>query len=178
MKPNLLLKHKHGAIIHAAFALLFLLTTMTLKAQTPADFSGKWEFDKSRSGPDVAEPNYDGTVILEIAQSATNISFVEIYIHPDRSDWKTSAELYNLDGKEQVRKDNSGTNRRSTRWARDKKVLTITNLDTQTEDGVSQDFSVVDSLALSDAGQTLTIDRYRKNPVTGETRAKKVYRKK
>jgi hypothetical protein len=41
-----------------------------------------------------------------------------------------------------------------------------------------QDFIVADTYSLSADGKTLTIERYRKNPVTGEAKAKKVYLKK
>jgi hypothetical protein len=151
---------------------------MNLKAQTPTNFSGKWEFDKTKSSPGFVESNYDGTVIMQIIQNSSTIKFYDTYIHPDRSDFKTSADSYTLDGKEKIEKSDIGTTKKSTKWSLDKKVLTITNFDTQPLDGVAQDFLLVDSLKLSDNKLTLTIVRYSKNPVTGETTTNKVYNKK
>jgi hypothetical protein len=157
---------------------MFLLSSIALKAQNPTNFSGKWEFDKTNSIPDQIEPNYEGTIIMEIMQDASTITFGETYIHPDRADWKTATESYKLDGKEHITKSNVGTNKNSAKWSQDKKVLTITNLDKQELKGVLQDFLVADSYSLSDDGKILTIERYRNNPVTGETNAKKIYLKK
>ena len=53
MRPNRLFKLEHIAIINASFTILFLLPAMTLKAQTPTNFSGKWEFDKAKSSPNM-----------------------------------------------------------------------------------------------------------------------------
>lgn len=163
---------------HVPFILILLLLSINIKAQSPTNFSGKWQFDKAKSIIDKLEPDYDGTIVLVVTQNPTTISFSEIYTHPDRPEWKTAADSYKLDGKEQIKKSDIGTSKSSAKWSEDKKVLTITNLDTQKLKGVLQDFLIVDTYNLSDDGKTLTIERYRKNPVTGETKAKKVYLKK
>jgi hypothetical protein len=178
MLSNQLFSQKHIAIIHVSTIFMFLLSSFALQAQTPTNFSGKWQFDKTKSTLDKVEPDYDGTIILEITQNSETITLGEIYLHPDRPEWKTATESYKLDGKEQIRKSEIVSNKNSAKWSDDKKVLTITNTDTQTLNGVLQDFLVADSYQLSDDGQTLTIERYRKNPVTGETKTKKVYFKK
>ena len=178
MRPNRFYIQGHIVINNVSLILMFLLFSMTLIAQTPRNFSGKWQFDKTKSILDKVEPNYDGTVVLEINQNSTTITFSEIYIRSGSPDWKTAADSYKLDGKEHVRKYNVGTNKNSVKWSKDKKILTITNIDTQTLDGVTQEFLVTDSYKLSDDGKTLTIERYRKNPITGEIKAKKVYLKK
>jgi hypothetical protein len=178
MKTTQLFRQDHIRMMNLSIILMLLLSSMALKAQNPTDFSGKWQFDKIKSIPDQIEPDYEGTIIMEITQDAATITFGETYIHPDRPDWKTAIESYNLDGKEQTTKSNVGSNKHSAKWSQDNKVLTITNLDKQKLKGVLQDFLVTDSYYLSDDGKTLTIERYRKNPVTGETNAKKVYLKK
>lgn len=173
MKPNYLFKQGHVLLV-----IILLISTISLKAQAPTNFSGKWQYEKAKSVVDKLEPNFDGAIILEITQNAATISFAEIYKREGSADWKTAAETYKLDGKEQVTKHDVGTNKYSASWSADKKVLTITNIDTQTLKGVLQDFIVIDTYSLSADGKTLTIERYRKNPVTGETKAKKVYSKK
>lgn len=178
MKPNRLFGQMHRVMINVSLIFMLLLTSMTSNAQTPTNFSGKWQFDKTKSTSDKVEMNYDGTIILEITQDADTISFSEIYISTGNPDWKTAVETYKLDGKEQITKHEVGTNKNSAKWSQDKKVLTITNLDTQELKGVLQDFLVADTYQLSEDGKILTIERYRKNPVTGETKAWKVYGKK
>lgn len=178
MRTKQLFRQKHIKLMELSLILIFLLNTLALKAQNPTNFSGKWQFDKLNSIPDQIEPDYDGSIIIEITQNATTISFDEIYIHPERADWKTATESYNLDGKEQITNSSVGTNKKLAKWSLDKKVLTITNLDKQKLKGVIQDFVVTDTYQLSDDGKILTIERYRNNPVTGETNAKKIYQKK
>ena len=158
--------------------LMLLISSISLKAQTPTNFSGKWQYEKAKSIVDKLEPDFDGVIILEITQNAASISFAEIYKRQGAADWKTSADTYTLDGKEKVTKSDIGTSKKTAKWSSDKKVLTITNIDTQTLNGVLQDFIVTDTYSLSTDGKTLTIERYNKNPVTGETKAKKVYSKK
>lgn len=178
MKTKQLFRQGHLITMNLPIILIFLLTTVVLNAQNPTNFSGRWQFDKLKSIPDQIEPDYEGTIIMEITQDASTITFGETFIHPDRPDWKTATETYRLDGKEQVTKSGVGTNKNSAKWSPDKKILIITNLDRQESKGVMQDFLVTDSYQLSDDGKVLTIERYRKNPVTGETNAKKIYQKK
>lgn len=165
-------------MLNASLILMLLFSGLTLRAQTPTNFAGKWEFDKSESSPGLLESTYEGTVIRQISQNSSTITFAEIWKKPGEKDFRTANEVYKLDGKEKVEKHNVGTSRQSAKWSQDKRILTIRNLDTQSLKGVLQDFLTEDSYTLSDNGRTLTIERYSKNPVTGETRTKKVYKKK
>ena len=115
---------------------------------------------------------------MRITQSASTIAFSEVYKKQGSADFKTAPDTYSLDGKEKVKKDETGISRKSTKWSQDKKVLTITNHDTPSLEGVAQDFLIVDSYKLSDDGRTLMLERYYKNPVYGEARVKKLYSKK
>jgi len=173
MKSNTFFKKGRILVV-----IMLLISPIALMAQTPTNFSGKWQYEKAKSVVDKLEPDFDGIIILEITQNAATISFAEVYKREGSADWKTAVESYKLDGKEQITKHDVGTNKYSARWSADKKVLTITNTDTQNLKGVLQDFIVIDTYSLSADGKTLTIERYRKNPVTGETKAKKVYAKK
>jgi hypothetical protein len=151
---------------------------MILKAQTQMNFSGKWEFDKVKSSPDLPDSKYDGTVIRQISQTLSTIAYHDIYIQKGSNDWATTDEIFNLDGKEQVKKDNSGTNKKSTKWSQDAKVLTLTYLVIYKEDGVTKEIVISESYKLSEDRKTLTIETYSKNLVAGETNTKSVYHKK
>jgi hypothetical protein len=165
-------------MLKPSLILSILFFASILNGQSPAKFSGTWEFDKLASSPDLIESKYDGTVIRQITQNPSTISFKDTWKKEGNPDFTTSAETYTLDGKERIKKDDIGTRKNSARWSEDKKVLTITNCDTQKLKGKLQDFLVTESYRLSENGQTVIIERYSKNPVTGETTAKKVYHKK
>ena len=178
MKSNPGFRQIHMVVIEAIFFLVFLFPATIAQSQTPSNFSGKWQFEKTKSSPDLLESTYDGTVILQIRQSSTTIVFNEIWKKAGEPDFKTATVSYTPDGKEKIVKHDIGTEKKSAKWSQDKKDLTITNLDTQKLKGVLKDFLVVDTYSLSDAGRTLTINRSTKNPVQGERTAKKVYNRK
>ena len=178
MKPNLHFTQKHIGSISVSFLFICIFSSLILKAQTPTNFSGKWEFNKTNSSPDFVESKYDGTVTRHIIQNSSVIKYNSTYIYPGRQDFSTAYESYTLDGKEKHEKYSMGTIKKSAKWTPDKKILIITYFNTQTLKGVSRDLLVVDSLKLSENKLTLTIVEYSKNPVTGETTAQKVYNKK
>lgn len=178
MRPNRIFRNGHIVAINVSLIVVLLLSSMALNTQKPANFSGSWQFDKAKSDLDKLESGYTGNVILKITQTATTIAFSEIYKQQGSQDWETAIESYNLDGKERTSTHKDiGTNKKSAKWSDDKQSLTITNIDTQSLKGVLQDFTVIDKYTLSADGKTLTIERYRKNPVTGESKAKKIYSK-
>jgi hypothetical protein len=160
------------------FTIVILMSVLTISAQKPASFTGKWEFDKSKSILNKTDITYDGTVIRQIKQTSILITFNDTYIKPGVKDFKTADESYNLDGKEKTEKSSLHITRSSAKWSIDKKVLTITNISTDNSKGIIKEYLLADSYKLSDDGLTLTIERYSKNPVTGETKSKLVYRKK
>lgn len=178
MKPNPLYKPGRPNLRNVIFLFLFLCFSMALKAQTPADFSGKWEFDKTKSSPTLLESGWEGTVVMLIAQTSTTFTYNDTWIKPGESDFKTADDSYILDGKERTTTHDVGTNKRLALWSADKKALTFINIDTQSLKGKMEDFVSSETLTLSGDGHTLTVDIIRKNPVQGETKAQKVYWKK
>jgi len=178
MKPNRLFTQKYIGIVTVSIMIMLIFSGMNVQAQTPTNFSGNWEFDKAKSDSGFVESKYDGTVTRQVIQNSSVIKYNSTYIHPGRQDFHTAFESYTLDGKEKVEKHSVGTSKKSAAWSQDKKILTITNLDVQKVKGVLQNFLVVDSLKLSEDKQILTIVGYSKNPVRGETTAKKFYSKK
>jgi hypothetical protein len=178
MRQQWLFKPGHTAGICVSLVFMFLLTSMALRAQTPTNFSGKWEFDKTKSSPGIVDSNFDGIVTRHITQNPSIITYRDIYVRKGSNDWKTADEQFRLDGKEQVKKDGTTTSRKSAQWSQDKKILTLTYRETYVEEGVSKELLVADSYKLSDDGKTLTIETYSKNQVTGETKTQGVYHKK
>jgi hypothetical protein len=158
--------------------LLVLLSSAALRAQTPTNYSGRWEFDKTKSSPGTVHANYPGTVTRHITQNASVLTYRDIYVQPGSKDWKTADESYKLDGKEQIKKDGTTTRKKSAQWSQDKKSLTLTYAETYIERGVAKELLVAESYKLSDDGKTLTIDTFSKNQVTGETKTNSVYSKK
>jgi hypothetical protein len=151
---------------------------MTLKAQSPANFSGKWGFDKTKSSAGTVESKYEGAVTRQITQNSTKIAYCDIYSRKGSSDWKTTDESFNLDGKEQIKKDRANSRKKSAKWSQDKKILTLTYMETYVEEKVSKELLIAESYKLSDDGKTLTIETFSKNQVTGETKTKSIYHKK
>jgi hypothetical protein len=168
------MKHKQ-LFSRISYVLIFLAFFCNLHAQSPVNFSGKWQYDRANSDKDRFESELDGTVFMEINQNNNTISFSETYVYPDRPQWKTSADTYKLDGKEQITKSSRGTSKKSAKWSSDKKLLTITNIDTQKIKDVMQEFIVIDTYSLSADKKKMFLERYRKNYVTGETKSKKMY---
>lgn len=178
MKLIHLFRQNNILIIKVSIIFLSIFFNMPLNAQNPVNFSGRWEYDKLTSSPTTIESKYDGTVYLQITQDSYTIRFGETWVKPGNEDFETAIDSLSMDGVERTRKSEIGTSKRSAKWSKDFKVLRINNLDTQKLKGVLQNFFVSDSYSLTDDGLILTMERYAKNPVTGETTAKKVYRKK
>jgi hypothetical protein len=173
MKTTNLFKPLSTALINHSVFLLFLLSTISTFAQTPANFTGKWQYEKAKSTPDKFERDYDGTVILEITQDPATLTLGEIYLHPERPEWKTSTVNYTLDGKEKVITRSNGTSTTSAKWSQDGKILTITSSDIQN----SKEYLMISSYSLSDDGKILTVDKFRKSEPTGEAKGRKIYSK-
>jgi hypothetical protein len=158
--------------------LLVLLSSAALRAQTPTNYSGRWEFDKTKSSPGTVHANYPGTVTRQITQNASVLTYRDVYVQSGSKDWKTADESFKLDGKEQIKKDGTTMRKKSSQWSQDKKILTLTYAEIYVDKGVTKELLVAESYKLSDDGKTLTIDTFSKNQVTGETKTNSVYSKK
>lgn len=152
---------------------------MTLNAQTPADFSGKWEFDKARSDKDdTGDASFDGTIIMEIKQNSKTVSFANTFTIPGKKPVALPPDSFQADGS--VTTDNSGSDpaKKFLKWSKDKKILTTSYVMTASVDGVPQDFITAMSYRLSDGGKTLIVEEMNKSRLNGERTVKKVYKKK
>jgi hypothetical protein len=167
----------HRAVI-CSYLLVAIVSSMTVHAQTPADFSGNWEFDKTASSPGSVHSKFEGAVIRKITHSASKFTYRDTYVRSGSDDWSTTDEVFNLDGKEQMKKNGANSRMKSAVWSQDKKTLTLTYKETYKEKGVMKELQQVDSYNLSDEGSKLTIETFSKNQVTGERKATSVFHKK
>jgi hypothetical protein len=179
MRPSQLYKSKQNEIITGLFISLFLLSSLTLNAQTQTNFSGRWEFDKAGSDKDeTGDASFDGKIILEIKQNSDIISFSNTFFMPGKEGITLPPESFPADGT--VTADNSGTDpaKKFIKWSQDKKILTASYVMTASIDGVAQDFLTAMTYRLSDDGKTLFVEELNKSRLNGEKTIKKVYKKK
>jgi hypothetical protein len=148
------------------------LSSSFLYAQTPANFSGKWAFDISKSDPGEGGSFLSSDIIHVITQNPASISIEETIIRQG-SDNVISTETFNLNGKETIEKGDFGITKRIAKWSQDKKILTLTTI--MTVD--SKDYRGDASYKLSADGRTLTVQNEFVNP-TGKSTVIQVFNKK
>jgi hypothetical protein len=178
MKPNHKYIRRQNEIITSFFMFMFLLFSMTLLAQGPSNFSGKWEFDKAASDKDeVGESSFNGRIIMEIKLNSDSISFTHTYFIPGKDEIKMPADSYLANGK--VSQDNSGTDpaKKFIKWSQDKNILKTNITMTASVDGVAQDFITENTYKLSENGKILIVEELSKSN-DGQRTVKKIYNKK
>jgi hypothetical protein len=164
--------------IKTLFILLIAFSSLSLFAQTPTDFSGKWEFDKARSDKsDRGDASFDGKIIMEIVQNSETFAFINTFFIPGRDAMITNPHKFLIDGT--VEPDNTGTDpaKKFLTWSQDKKTVTASYVMTATIDGVAQDFLTAWTYTLTDGGKTLVVEEVRRSILNGERIIKKIYKK-
>ena len=177
MKPIQPFSCKHNPIVKLSLISFLMFSSLTLIAQTPTDFSGKWEYDKTRSDKEPGYEYFDG-IVLEINQNSNLITFTDTYFLPGKEGVAAPPDSFLLDGR--VTTDNGGTGpaKKFVVWSEDKKILTTNSIMTDSVDGVKQDFLTAKSYKLSDDLKTLFLDEFYKSKLNGEKTIKKAYKKK
>jgi len=179
MKSKHFFGHKPNAIIKVSLISLCLLSFLTLKAQIPTDFSGRWEYDKDNSDKqNSGAETFNGTIVLEIIQNSSTISFSLTYSRPGMDDFHGEPESFLMNGKVTTYKSGTDPAKKFIKWSQDMKNLTTNMITTVTLDDVAQDFLVANTYKLSDDGETLMNEEFRKSKLNGEKTIKKVYKKK
>jgi hypothetical protein len=135
-----------------------LLASAVLGAQAPANFSGKWAFDKNTSNLGGSE-YFVG--ILKITQTATTLTIDSTVKRQGGADVMTT-DKFNLDGKEALVQNNDMTTKITAKWSEDKKSLTITTIVTLTK--TSEEYRTDDTYHVAEDGTTLTMTNVYKNP--------------
>lgn len=179
MKTNHVSVASHLAISRTALVSLFLLVcSTTLMSQTPVNFSGKWVYDKTKSTPGTNNADYPGPITREITQTASTLTYRDIYAPTGSDPFITSDVVLNLTGKEDIDKSEPNvTLTNSLKWLPGNKSFTITFMTKYIDEGKSKEILIKETYALSDNGKTLTINEYHKAEL-GETKATNVYHKK
>jgi hypothetical protein len=152
---------------------------LALKAQTPANFSGRWEFDKANSDKEErGDASFDGIIILEIRQNSDTITFSNIFFLPGKAGKTLRPDSFLTNGI--VTTDRSGIDpaKKFVKWSQDKKILTTNYVMTVTIDGAAQDFLTAKSYKLGEDGKTLVVEELKKSKLNGEKTIKKVYLRK
>ena len=172
MKRSRLLKLANY-LVHSCFLVFaMILFSSVLIAQNPANFSGKWAFDRSKSDPGKGSSFMYGDLIRNIIQNPASISIEAIVKSPGGED-VSDTQKFNLDGKETIEKTDMGTTKKIAKWSEDKKILTLTTI--MLID--SKDYRGDSTYKLSGDGLKLTIQTEFKNP-NGESTVIEVFSKK
>jgi hypothetical protein len=141
----------------SSVALAILLSSAVLGAQAPANLSGKWAFDKSKS-------NLGGSeylvLTLKITQTATMLT---IDSTQQGSGDFILTDKFNLTGKETSTKiEDYAIKKVAAKWSVDKKSLTITTIMTLAKTG--EEYRTDDTYQVAEDGKTLTLTNVFKNP--------------
>jgi hypothetical protein len=178
MRQNYPCSKRQNEIMKTLLISVLIISSIGLKAQTPANFSGRWEFDKVNSDKDeTGDASFDGKIILEINQGPDIITFAKIVFLPGKDGITLRTDSLLANGT--VTKDNTGSDpaKKFVKWSQDKKVLTVNYIMTAAIDGVAQDFITAITYKLSEDGKTLTINELNKSKLNGEETIKKIYKK-
>jgi hypothetical protein len=179
MKQNHPHRNRHTEIVKAIFISLFIISSLALKAQTPTNFSGRWEFDRANSDKDErGDASFDGTIILEIKQNSDTITFSNTFFLPGKAGKTLRPDSYLTNGLETPDESGIDPAKKFVKWSPDKKILTTNYVMTATIDGVAQDFLTSKTYKLGEDGKTLVVDEFKKSKLNGEKTIKKVYLKK
>jgi hypothetical protein len=179
MIPNQLVILKTKLFSRLSLVVLFLISSFYLTAQTPTNFSGKWEFDKASSDKgETGDASFKGTIILDINQTPDQITTTSTFFLPGKDGIKMPPIVFSLLAGIETSKGRTGGVKIYIKWSDNKKILTTNSIMTDTIDGVPQDFLTAMTYRLSEDGKTLFIDELHKSKLNGEKTIKKVYKKK
>jgi hypothetical protein len=179
MRQNYPNSKRQNEIIKTLLISLLIISSLALEAQTPTNFSGRWEFDKTNSDKDErGDASFNGTIILEIKHSSDTISFTNTFFLPGKDGRTLRPDKFLAN--EKVTQDNSGSDpaKKFVKWSQDRKVLTTNYIMTATIDGVAQDFVTAKTYKISEDGKSLVVVEFNKSKLNGEKTVKKTYKKK
>ena len=152
--------------------LLTVLYASAAFAQKPAEFAGKWAFERTKSNAGKGSSfATESTHILTIKQDPNTISITMVTI-VNGAVRDTTVDEYTLDGKETVTPSGGQELKTMAKWSNDKKRLTITTSMTYQGNEHRND----DVYFLSANGTVLTIESAYKS-ANGVSKMIKVYSK-
>jgi hypothetical protein len=125
MKQNGFSPSKTNIIFGSLVVLYLFLCSSVSDAQSPADFSGLWLMDNSKS--DTEFKDYE--ITLSVKQDLQTITIQRTFVTKGERTTATPF-TFNLDEIVVSKEEYGGINKTSSRWSSDKKVLTLTTMQT------------------------------------------------
>ena len=154
---------------------LALIAAAGLMAGTPADFSGEWTFNQSKS---VLDDN--GAMFLParmvLAQSGNDLTVQKIFSSPDQGEF-TGEEKLTLDGME-CKSDFMNSPRVSTaKWSPKGDTLTVCTTIAFDMNGEKSEMTMKEAYSLKDNGMVLSVEHNSKS-TWGERKLALIFDKK
>jgi hypothetical protein len=157
------------------FTALCLLISALSFSQNPANFSGTWAFNESKSN--LGEGGFRMiSQNLSVTQNANSFTLERAFTGQDGTERKMS-ETYTLDGKESVNPVFNTSKKSTAKWSADKQSLTVSSVMVFEMNGESNEIKTVEVYKLADAGKALSIDSQSTSSM-GERKTTLVYDKK
>ena len=154
-----------------------MVFALAVSAAAPANFSGTWTLDKSKSqGLDQRMQNAE-SIQWVITQNDKQISIESKVTGGQnagggpggggggmRGGGMGGPRSYNLDGKETTTEGNGGTSTMKATWSSDGQTLDLSSLRAGSRDGNEFKFTTNEKLQLSSDGKVLTVKRTGESP--------------
>jgi len=159
---------KTNSILGSLFVLSLLLCPSVSYAQSPANFSGVWIQDTTKS--DDFYKSFE--VKYTITQTLQTFTVKQTFTLKSSKEIVTNDYSFTLDGKETNMKKEGGIEKELARWSADKKILTTRSTMTYG----NEDVGFTETYSLSDNGLVLTVEK--SNIIPGVHTVKQVFNKK
>jgi hypothetical protein len=155
------------SILGSLFVISLLLCSSVSYAQSPANFSGVWIQDTTKS--DDFYKAFD--VKYTITQTPQKFTVKQTLTHKSSKESLTRDYSFTLDGKVTNMKKESGTEKNLAQWSADKKILTTRSTITYG----NQDVGFTETYSLSDNGLVLTAQK--SDIIQGASSVKQIFNK-
>jgi hypothetical protein len=168
MKRNGSPRIKTNSILESLFVLSLLLCSSVSYAQSPANFSGVWIQDTTKS--DDFYKSFD--VKYTITQTLQKFTVKQTFSDKSGKEIVTRDYSFTLDGKETSMEKESGIEKELAQWSADKKILNTRSTITYG----NEDVGFTETYSLSDNGLVLTVQK--SDIIPGGLSVKQVFNKK
>ncbi len=165
-------------LAYSSIFLVVMMAALSVSAAPPADFSGTWKLDPTKSTLPPGRGGGGGTpdITLVVKQDAKTLT-VERKVMRDGQAVPSTPVNYNLDGSEsknELTGRMTGTATHKTKWQGDGKILEISSITNANIQGNEVKITAVAHWELTDGGKTLNVHTVRESP-QGKTEAKEIY---
>ncbi|MCX6329082.1 MAG: hypothetical protein NTZ85_06140 [Bacteroidia bacterium] len=168
MKRNGSPRVKTNSILGSLFVLSLLLCSSVSYAQSPANFSGVWIQDTTKS--DDFYKSFE--VKYTITQTLQTFTVKQTFTLKSSKEIVTDDYSFTLDGKVTSIEKEGGIEKELAQWSTDKKILTTRSTMTYG----NEDVGFTETYSLSDNGLVLTVQK--SNIIPGVPTVKQVFNKK